>query len=268
MKFTRPWDRFFSLILIGCVGILHSACTWMGSDRHFISAYESEHGELPPSSQTQASVRPTTPQTKDSPCFVVIDVPEQEIIHRKQVLVRPAQLTTNLYPGVEQWEDKQVLVQEEKSTLTIVPAVFDWVDDPAAEGGKRKVVITPAYTERRVEPAVYKTERVPRPPGPGEFHVKEQPPEYKTIETPEQIPARTERVEILCEALQTPETVRTIQRALKREGYTPGEYDGRVGNRTLKALEAFVRDRNLPDVPWSMETLRALGVPPSPAGSN
>jgi len=57
------------------------------------------------------------------------------------------------------------------------------------------------------------------------------------------------------------QTVRNLQRALRREGYNPGPIDGIYGSKTRRAANAYQRDHGLPvDSQVNPSLLRDLGI--------
>lgn len=67
-------------------------------------------------------------------------------------------------------------------------------------------------------------------------------------------------VEAVCEGQVDPVLALSVQRALTRLGYLPGDEDGRYGPRTGAAVERFKRDRLIYGDGLTAETLSALGV--------
>lgn len=67
-------------------------------------------------------------------------------------------------------------------------------------------------------------------------------------------------VEAVCEGQVDPTLALSVQRALTRLGYLPGDEDGRYGPRTGSAVERFKRDRLIYGDGLTAETLSALGV--------
>ncbi len=65
---------------------------------------------------------------------------------------------------------------------------------------------------------------------------------------------------VLCETNMTAKIVTSIQRALKREGYSPGPIDGVVGQGTLNAVEKYQLKNSLDRGGLTYETLKALKV--------
>jgi len=68
---------------------------------------------------------------------------------------------------------------------------------------------------------------------------------------------------ILCDTNMTTSRIADIQRALISAGYDIGstKVDGVIGSDTIRAVNAFQRDNNLPvDKYLNIETVEALGV--------
>lgn len=73
--------------------------------------------------------------------------------------------------------------------------------------------------------------------------------------------SRLEWRPVLCETNMTPGTIQRLQRALKSAGHDPGPIDGKLGPRTMAAVNAYQRSHKLPvDAYLNLDTLRALGV--------
>jgi len=66
-------------------------------------------------------------------------------------------------------------------------------------------------------------------------------------------------VEVVCPGKATTATVRQVQRALNRLGYSAGVADGIMGARTKTALAKYQRDNGLPIGGMNRPTLRKLG---------
>ena len=58
----------------------------------------------------------------------------------------------------------------------------------------------------------------------------------------------------------TPEMARRIQQALADAGYNPGDIDGIVGSKTMKAVKSYQQDKGLTVGKISNKTLDSLGV--------
>jgi hypothetical protein len=58
----------------------------------------------------------------------------------------------------------------------------------------------------------------------------------------------------------TPELIRNIQEALAERGFNPGAVDGKLGPRTIGALNSFQQENELTIGKINKETLRELGI--------
>ena len=126
---------------------------------------------------------------------------------------------------------KQQLVQPASSRTVQIPAEFSLVDvQQLVKSEETKVTTIPA--------------------------------QYETISSQELMqPGRMEWRAIMCEPDFTESRILEIQRALYERGYDIPTLDGRFGARTLKALNRFQEDHNLPvDQHVNLESLRVLGV--------
>jgi len=61
----------------------------------------------------------------------------------------------------------------------------------------------------------------------------------------------------------TRDRITAIQSALQKAGHNPGSIDGVIGGDTMRAVNAFQRQKGLPvDKYLNIATVRALGVSP------
>ena len=87
------------------------------------------------------------------------------------------------------------------------------------------------------------------------------PAQYGTIERRTQTsPERAEWRSILCEANANTTVISAIQRALQTQGYYRGAIDGRLGQGTYSAVEAFQKARGLSTGGLTLQSVEALGV--------
>lgn len=143
-----------------------------------------------------------------------------------------------------------------KICLTEQPAQYKTVT--------RKVVKTPA-TSRTIDiPAEYKTVKVRKLATEPQEVRTPVPAEYKTVTTKElEADGHMQWRSILCETNMTVSRISSIQQALQTAGYNPGRIDGVIGKDTMRAINAFQRDKSLPvDKYINLDTLKALGVSP------
>lgn len=134
------------------------------------------------------------------------------------------------------------------------PAVYNTV--------AKRIVITPASTQKIAIPAEYKTIKVKALLSAASENRTKIPAVYKTIQRKELIEdGAMEWRSILCETNMTRARIKQIQAALKAKGYNPGPIDGVVGSKTVYAMNQFQKANKLPiDRYLNVESIRALGV--------
>lgn len=227
----------------------------------------------------------------------LVDIPTTYKTLSKRVLVTPASTRTVAIPAVYKTVKVQELISESKEVRTSVPAKykdvtvtnqvasvgFIWhevhnhehpastrtgkkiclTESPAKyETVKRRVVSQEAGSKRIEIPAKYKTVQLTKLTSQATEKRIEIPAEYSTVNLKKiDQDGFMEWRSILCDTNMTRATIIDIQNALKSKGYNPGPIDGDVGPLTVKAVNAFQTDNNLPtDKYINMETVRALGV--------
>jgi len=154
-----------------------------------------------------------------------------------------------------------------KKTVVKTPEATREIEIPAEYATVKKTVMKTPPTTREIEvPAEYKVVTVKKVVTPAKETQIEIPAEYEEVTRQVlKAPATSQWVEILCDTNATPQTLVSIQQALKREGFDPGREDGRVDDRTMSAVQSFQRARNLPfdsERYINMATVKALGVTP------
>jgi len=125
----------------------------------------------------------------------------------------------------------------------------------------RRVVKTPASTKTVEIPAQYKIVKVRKLVSAPQEKRIEIPAKYKTIT--KRIKVAEQRLEwrpVLCQTNMTRELISEVQRALKTAGFDPGPVDGVVGRGTLRAVDAYQREKGLARGGLTMDTLKSLGV--------
>lgn len=136
--------------------------------------------------------------------------------------------------------------------------------EPKYKTVERQVVVTPAQTQTIEIPAEYNTVEVTKLVSPAREEVTEIPATYKTVEKRQLIrDGYMAWRSILCETNMTKSRIADLQRALQNAGYDIGANgaDGVIGGQTIRAVNAFQRDNNLPvDKYINIATLEALGV--------
>jgi hypothetical protein len=127
---------------------------------------------------------------------------------------------------------------------------------------RRQVMKTPPTTREVEIPAVMRKVRVTRLVEPAKEVRTEIPAQMQTVSNTKQVTdGRYEWRSILCETNATKDKIKEIQRALKSVGFDPGPIDGVIAQQTMRAVNAYQRDKSLPVDPYlNMETVRSLGV--------
>ncbi|WP_282111186.1 peptidoglycan-binding domain-containing protein [Shewanella algicola] len=227
----------------------------------------------------------------------LVEVPATYKTLSKRVLVSPA--TTRTVDVPEEYETVRVqeLVSEAKEVRTQVPAKYKDVqvtqkvadvefvwhevhndEHPKAtrtgnkicltatpaeyETVSRRVVVSPATTQRVDIEAKYETMNVTKLVSATKELRTEIPAEFETVSLSRiDKDGFMEWRPILCETNMTRSTITDLQQALATKGYNPGKIDGVVGVDTIKAVNAFQKDNDLPtDKYINIETVKALGV--------
>lgn len=179
-----------------------------------------------------------------------------------------------LIPAKVEGVEETVQVSEEQKVLArIIPAKYEVKRERVlvkeatqvwkpGRGAKEKINQTTGEILCLVEePAIYKTieKRVLIAPETPEYKII--PAKFQTITHTKTIePATMEWRRILCETNVTPSVIMSIQKALNNKGYNSGVIDGRLGSKTLRAIEKYQRDNNLPLSGLSYDTIDSLGV--------
>ena len=69
-----------------------------------------------------------------------------------------------------------------------------------------------------------------------------------------------ERRQVIYETNMNKNIIIQLQRSLRSAGYNPGPIDGRLGSGTLRAVDNFQRDKDLPRSGLTLKTLSVLGI--------
>jgi len=229
----------------------------------------------------------------------LVTVPATYKVVTERIMVKPAQSVIEEVPAVYEtvtekvidkpahttWKKGQGPIQRiDQSTgeimcLVDVPATYKTIS--------KRVLKSPASTRSREIPASYKTVKrrvvdqqastktVEIPAKYGELTVTEEvrpaeerripiPAKYQTVSHRELVQdGEMEWREIMCETNTTPARVAKIQQALLTAGHNPGPIDGNIGPSTIRAVNAFQREKGLPvDQYLNVKTVQALGVSP------
>jgi hypothetical protein len=137
--------------------------------------------------------------------------------------------------------------------LTEIPAKYETV--------KKRVVKTPATFEKQEVPAQVETVKVRKLVAKAAEKRSQIPAEYKTVSKRNKVSdERLEWRQVLCETNMTKDVIVRLQQALQQAGYRPGPADGVMGGATLRAVDAFQQDKDLPRGGLTILTLESLGV--------
>jgi hypothetical protein len=148
---------------------------------------------------------------------------------------------------------KRELVTPETTKEEVIPAVTKKIT--------RQVVDEPARVEKVAVPAQTKTVEKRVLVKPEEVIYKTHPAEYKTVEQQVVVaPSKTEWKKILCQTNATPDNVKALQNALRKEGFDVGTIDGVLGYNTYKAVDSFQKSKGLSRGEITYDTLQALGL--------
>lgn len=149
---------------------------------------------------------------------------------------------------------KKVLVAAETTKEAVVtPAKYKTI--------RKKVMVTPPTTRTIPIPAQYKTVRIQQEVEPPKTRRIPVAAKYKTIT--KKVPVKdgySDWQVVLCEVNMTPDIVRRLQAALKREGVYRGPVDGEIGTATMRAVDAYQRRNNLSRGGLTIEVLERLGI--------
>lgn len=229
----------------------------------------------------------------------LVEVPATYKTISKEVLKTPASTRTVEIPAVYKTVSVRQEVSSASEQRTPVPAVYGTVertvldseagfvwhpvdnkDHPASTRTgnqicltetqpeyrtlERTVVATPAQSRSIEIPAEYADVEVTKLVRPASENVEVIPATYRTIEKRELVrDGYMDWRSILCETNMTTSIVGDIQRSLISAGYDIGSggVDGVIGASTMRAINAFQRDNDLPvDEYLNIETVKALGV--------
>lgn len=147
----------------------------------------------------------------------------------------------------------RVEVEPARTRLIVVPATFKKV--------KRERLLEQERVEKIVHPAVLGTRKVTRIIKPEQVITKKIPAKFEE-RVVTRVASQPQPVwrEVLCERNATPAVVTKIQKALAAQGYNPGALDGTLGSQTVRAMQKFSADNQLPQGQISMEAVKLLGV--------
>jgi hypothetical protein len=156
----------------------------------------------------------------------------------REVETQPERVIEDVIPARYETVTRTVVSQPERVIEEVIPARYENVS--------RRVIVTPAREETFTTPP--QTEQITRTvfDGSSSFGWRE----------------------VLCEINATPEAIRTIQVALRDQGYNPGPIDGVFDQQTYNAMVSFQEANNLPTGNLTRVFVERLGVPFEPLTIN
>lgn len=173
----------------------------------------------------------------------------------KKILTSKKQLDAN-----EVWHATNALDQPrstrtgQKICLVEEPAVYKKI--------KKSILKVPASVEEIFIPAEYTNVKINALKANSSEKRTLVPATYEKVNHEELVSAEhMEWRPVLCESHLTVERVGEIQQALAKNGFNPGEVDGFMGPQTLRAINDFQKENELPvDGYVNISTLKALNV--------
>jgi hypothetical protein len=227
---------------------------------------------------------------------VVEVVPAQYRWEEEQVLVKPAsekieqvpatyKTTTErqlVKPATQIWKKGHGLVEKVDNQsgdimcLVEVPAEYkdithQEVETPASTRSvpiaaeyqtvRRQVLVKEAEVRKEEVAAQYQTVKVRKLAEASRENRIAIPAEYQTVTHQDKVAdGHMEWRGVLCETNATPDTVRSLQQALKSAGFYDGPLDGHIGNGTADGVRRYQASQGIAQGGITLETLERLGV--------
>lgn len=240
-----------------------------------IQKIDSATGEIMCLVDVPAEYKTVTTRVVDQPATTkVIKIPAvTKVIQSRQEIV-PAKEVRKTMPAKYRMIKKKVLESDGElvwheihnntmSAKSRTGRQICLVHEPAIyKTTTKRVVITPASSQKVAIPAVYEVVKVQTLLSEASEKRTKIPAVYQTIQRQELVEeGRMEWRSILCETNMTRSRIKQIQQALKAKGYNPGPIDGVVGSQTIAAMNKFQKANKLPvDRYLNVESIRELGV--------
>jgi len=157
-------------------------------------------------------------------------------------------------PPVYQTVTRQVQVEAGPLRSITIPGQYQTVT--------RRVLDRPEQVRSVIVPEQDSAVAVSRVVEPAEVTRIPVPAQYASFTTSQLVsPASLEWRSVLCDADMTPGTINRVQELLNQAGYDAGPVDGRMGEQTLNALNAFQRANALPEDRYiNIQTAQVLGL--------
>lgn len=240
-----------------------------------IQRIDSATGEIMCLVDVPAEYKTITTRVIDKPASTkVVNIPAKTKIIQSRQEVVPAKEVRRTMPAKYKMVKKTALKSDGElvwheihdntmSTKSRTGRQMCLVNEPAVYNTiTKRIVVTPASTQKIAIPAEYKTIKVKTVLSAASEKRTKIPAVYRTIQRQELIEdGRMDWRSILCETNMTRARIKDIQQALKAKGYNPGPIDGVVGSQTIRAMNKFQKASKLPvDRYLNVESIRALGV--------
>ncbi len=176
----------------------------------------------------------------------------KRILGQSQPMANQTQCTVSI-PAKYKIITRKVLTKPEAVTEVITPAVYQTIVKWAlVENGKASSIEIPAEKVRKQVVAV---------DTPAQVVSQSIPPRVKEFEVTnyENAPQLAWR-QVVCAKDSSPSMVEDLQFALKREGLEFGPVDGKLGKRTMKAVESYQLQKGIASGFLTYETLEMMGL--------
>jgi len=125
----------------------------------------------------------------------------------------------------------------------------------------KEVIKTPTTTKKIPVPAEFKDVKVRKLATPAKQNKIDIPAKYETVK--KRVKVAEEKLawrSVLCKTNTTKELIIEIQKALKKEGFNPGTFDGSLGGKTQVAINDYQKKKGFERGGITLRTLDALGV--------
>lgn len=162
--------------------------------------------------------------------FCAREVPAREEVVKVNVLVEPETTRTITEPAVYETVTRWVVDQPAR--------VVEITTEPEVATVARVEMVTPEQVRERTEPAVVRTMNITKYEGEPQIVLRRA----------------------MCDSDLHPTLIGRLQAALSSRGYSLGNIDSKLGQRTIAALSDFQADHGLAIGAVTYESLEALGV--------
>jgi regulator of extracellular matrix RemA (YlzA/DUF370 family) len=207
----------------------------------------------------------TTRKVTTPPVYKTVQI--QELVQPASTRTMPIPATyktvtsrKKVQDGAYSWTDASGKNARSRTTnqcnricLTATPAKYNKVS--------KRVVAKPATTRKIKTPAKYTTVKVKSIIQPASERRVAIPATYKTVTKKRKVAEGYAKwVPIVCKSSMTSTTIRSVQRALKSQGFYHGPIDGVWGSESRSATRAYQKAKGLPVAGLSVATMESLGI--------